>query len=102
VTVRILLPTALQKRQSEINFKAADMWSFAIVLWELATRNVPFADLSPMEAGMKVHWRDPSNAIKNRKHTVICYQINRKLFSDNFRSHWKASGSPFFLGFPNT
>lgn len=46
--------TALQKRQSEINFKAADMWSFAIILWELATRNVPFADLSPMEAGMKV------------------------------------------------
>jgi len=30
------------------------MWSFAIVLWELATRNVPFADLTPMEAGMKV------------------------------------------------
>jgi integrin-linked kinase len=32
------------------------MWSFAIVLWELATRNVPFADLTPMEAGMKVGW----------------------------------------------
>ncbi|OXA52679.1 integrin-linked protein kinase [Folsomia candida] len=47
-------PEALQKRQSEINFKAADMWSFAIILWELATRNVPFADLSPMEAGMKI------------------------------------------------
>lgn len=46
--------TALQKKQSDINVKASDMWSFAIVLWELATRNVPFADLSPMEAGMKV------------------------------------------------
>jgi integrin-linked kinase len=30
------------------------MWSFAILLWELATREVPFADLSPMEVGMKV------------------------------------------------
>lgn len=30
------------------------MWSFAILLWELATREVPFADQSPMEIGMKV------------------------------------------------
>ena len=34
--------------------RAADMWSFAIILWELATREVPFAELSPMEMGMKV------------------------------------------------
>jgi len=45
---------ALQKRRSEINVKAADMWSFAVLLWELATREVPFADLSPMESGLKV------------------------------------------------
>lgn len=30
------------------------MWSFAVTLWEMATREVPFADLSPMEAGMKI------------------------------------------------
>jgi len=30
------------------------MWSYAVLLWELATREVPFADLSPMEVGMKV------------------------------------------------
>lgn len=30
------------------------MWSFAVLLWELATRQVPFAELSPMEAGLKV------------------------------------------------
>ena len=30
------------------------MWSFAILLWELASREIPFPDLSPMEAGMKV------------------------------------------------
>ncbi|KAH7953818.1 hypothetical protein HPB49_012677 [Dermacentor silvarum] len=47
-------PEALQKKQDEMNWKAADMWSFAILLWELATRQVPFADLSPMEIGMKV------------------------------------------------
>jgi len=29
-------------------------WSFAVLLWELSAREVPFADLSPMEAGMKV------------------------------------------------
>lgn len=30
------------------------MWSFAVLLWELVTREVPFADLSNMEIGMKV------------------------------------------------
>lgn len=33
------------------------MWSFAVLLWELVTREVPFADLSHMEIGMKVRWR---------------------------------------------
>lgn len=33
------------------------MWSFAVLLWELATREVPFADLSPMETGMKVLYK---------------------------------------------
>ncbi|GFY49398.1 integrin-linked protein kinase homolog pat-4 [Trichonephila inaurata madagascariensis] len=47
-------PEALQKKQDETNVKAADMWSYAVLLWELATREVPFADLSPMETGMKI------------------------------------------------
>ncbi|NXF88499.1 ILK kinase, partial [Eubucco bourcierii] len=38
----------------EINRRSADMWSFAVLLWELVTREVPFADLSNMEIGMKV------------------------------------------------
>ncbi|KAL0280544.1 UNVERIFIED_CONTAM: hypothetical protein PYX00_001804 [Menopon gallinae] len=47
-------PEALQKRPADRNWEACDMWSFAILLWELSTREVPFADLSPMEVGMKV------------------------------------------------
>lgn len=47
-------PEALQKRVSDRNWEASDMWSFAILLWELATREVPFADMSPMELGMKI------------------------------------------------
>lgn len=46
----------MQKKQDEINSKAADMWSYAVLLWELATREVPFSDLSPMETGMKVNF----------------------------------------------
>lgn len=46
--------SALSKNPKERNWEASDMWSFAILLWELATREVPFADLSPMECGMKV------------------------------------------------
>ncbi|XP_044272381.1 integrin-linked protein kinase [Tribolium madens] len=47
-------PEALQKKITDRNWEASDMWSFAILLWELATREVPFADLNPMEAGMKI------------------------------------------------
>ncbi|CAG0913637.1 unnamed protein product [Notodromas monacha] len=47
-------PEALQKRSEDINVKAADMWSYAVLLWELATRQVPFADFGPMEAGIKI------------------------------------------------
>ncbi|VDK55548.1 unnamed protein product [Gongylonema pulchrum] len=44
----------MQHSPSDLNIRAADMWSFGILLWELNTREVPFSDLSPMEIGMKV------------------------------------------------
>lgn len=47
-------PEALQKKRSDRNWEACDMWSFAICVWELATREIPFADLSPMECGMRI------------------------------------------------
>ncbi|VDO96023.1 unnamed protein product [Soboliphyme baturini] len=49
-------PEALLKPQDSINVKASDMWSFAIVLWELCSREVPFAELSPMQIGMRVNY----------------------------------------------
>ena len=30
------------------------MWSYAVMLWEMSMREVPFADLSPMETGMRI------------------------------------------------
>ncbi|XP_029648883.1 integrin-linked protein kinase isoform X1 [Octopus sinensis] len=53
-----MAPEALQKKPEEMNVKAADMWSYAILLWEMETREVPFADLSPMEIGMKITLED--------------------------------------------
>ncbi|XP_053954936.1 integrin-linked protein kinase [Anastrepha ludens] len=47
-------PEALQRKPSDRNWEACDMWSFAIILWELTTREVPFAEWSPMECGMKI------------------------------------------------
>uniref|UniRef100_A0A7E4V179 Protein kinase domain-containing protein n=1 Tax=Panagrellus redivivus TaxID=6233 RepID=A0A7E4V179_PANRE len=47
-------PEALQRSPEKSNVRASDMWSYGIVLWELSTREVPFADLSPMEAAMKI------------------------------------------------
>lgn len=49
-----VIPPALQKKPEDTNRRSADMWSFAVLLWELVTREVPFADLSNMEIGMKV------------------------------------------------
>nr|XP_032836765.1 integrin-linked protein kinase isoform X4 [Petromyzon marinus] len=49
-----MAPEALQKRPEDMNRRSSDMWSFAVLLWELVTREVPFADLSNMEIGMKV------------------------------------------------
>jgi len=55
LTVHSYLYTiALQRPFLDINQRAADMWNYAVLLWELATREVPFAELSPMEVGMKV------------------------------------------------
>lgn len=30
------------------------MWSFAVCIWELSTREIPFGDLTPMECGMRI------------------------------------------------
>lgn len=49
-----MAPEALAKSPKTINTRAADMWSFAVLLWELSSREIPFPDLSPMEAGMKI------------------------------------------------
>ena len=51
-------PEALQKKSAEINIKASDMWSFAILLWELVTKQVPFGDMNPMEVGMRIALED--------------------------------------------
>ena len=48
----------LQKSPEEVDQRSADMWSYAMILWELVTREVPFGHLSPMEVGMKVsYWK---------------------------------------------
>lgn len=44
----------LQKRPDEVDKRAADMYSFAVILWEIATGKIPYAGLSPMMAGFKV------------------------------------------------
>jgi len=40
-----------------VDRKACDMYSFAIILWEVATGKIPFQGLSPMQVGIKVSKR---------------------------------------------
>lgn len=62
----------MQKKPEEINRRSADMWSFAVLLWELVTREVPFADLSNMEIGMKVRrgWAQRAGLARPRQGTA--------------------------------
>ena len=48
-------PEVLRKRPEEVNKKSADMWSFAVILWELFTKEAPFANFSPMQCGRLVN-----------------------------------------------
>ena len=56
-----MLFLVLQKSPEEVDQRSADMWSYAMILWELVTREVPFGNLSPMEVGMKVRCFDVVN-----------------------------------------
>lgn len=48
-------PEALVKHPRSINLQAAQCWSYGVLLWEMTTRQVPFAEIkSPMECGLKI------------------------------------------------
>ena len=66
-------PPDLSKRPDEVDKRAADMYSFAIVLWEIVTGKVPFASLSTTKAGLKVRpWDDQfGNRVFNRLMAIM-------------------------------
>lgn len=44
------------------------MWSFGVILWELATRMIPFEGMNPMVIGMQVSCTLPCiNTLMNRR-----------------------------------
>lgn len=34
------------------------MYTFALILWEIGTANIPFGEMSPLCAGLKVYIQD--------------------------------------------
>lgn len=74
-TTRLDLFPALQRKPVDINQRAADMWSFAMVMWEMETREVPHADLAAMEVGMKV-----------RQHHVLSLRVTSSWFQISERT----------------
>lgn len=68
------------------------MWSFAVLLWELVTREVPFADLSHMEIGMKV---GKTCVFTGFKPNVCLFVDSASIFV--FRWHLRAFDQPFHL-----
>lgn len=54
VCVFLVSFAVLSHRYEDQNRKASDMYSFAIMLWELATMQIPFGDAPVMAVGLKV------------------------------------------------
>ena len=50
-----MLYVALQYRENEFDKRAADMYSFAITMWEICTGEVPYGGMPVMKVGLKVH-----------------------------------------------
>lgn len=90
-----VLISALQKKPEEINRRSSDMWSFAVLLWELVTREVPFADLSNMEIGMKVGCTPSWLPHLHLKRAGIAFQSHlTPRLRVLFRLPWRAWGPP--------
>ncbi len=53
-TLSFLCSVALQHKPDDYDKRTADMYSYAIILWEIATGKIPFAGLAPMHVGIKV------------------------------------------------
>lgn len=49
-----LSPEAARSRLDRDDQKKADMWSFAVLFWEMVTGLVPHADVPPMLIGIKI------------------------------------------------
>ena len=47
--------TDLGLRPEDVDRRSCDMYSFAVILWEIATGKIPFQGLSPMQVGIKVN-----------------------------------------------
>ena len=53
---------------------ASDIWSYAILLWELFTRRIPFDNFTPMQCGLKIvqdHLRLPLTGLSTHIDKII-------------------------------
>lgn len=66
-----MAPEYLGHRFEDIDKRACDMYSFAIILWEIATGKIPFHGLPPMFVGVKV--------VKENARPVIPQFVNHHL-----------------------
>ncbi|UJR14780.1 hypothetical protein I4U23_001768 [Adineta vaga] len=67
-------PAWIAPEENGIFTNASDIWSFAILLWELFTRRIPFGDFTPMQCGLKIvhdHLRLPPTGVSSHIDKLI-------------------------------
>ena len=65
------------------------MWSFAIILWELYTREIPFENVPPMKCGLMVSFKFTQKIKIKYKNYYTIFIVNFLVKQENQSIIWQ-------------